>query len=98
MVTDWSQEFRREGDTSGPVGYLSGMDTQAATSENQQLQAELVEETQRLPGVREAIETFEKVAPYAGVTIEPFTTVTAFALGGEPARVTADAYLGRHPR
>ena len=54
----------------------------AGDSGNQETQRELVEIAQQRPGVREAVETFEKVAPYAGFVIETTTTVSSFAAGG----------------
>lgn len=52
------------------------------TSGQQEVQQQLVEQGQRLPGVQEVVETYQRLAPYAGVRIDRETTVIRYATGG----------------
>ncbi len=51
-------------------------------SENQQLQQELVEEGEKLPGVAEALEAYKRVAVFAGFSAYPPKAQIRNATGG----------------
>lgn len=56
--------------------------TTPTTSENQQLQAELVEEAMKIAGVAEAVAVYGAVRPYAGSPVLHLGAKATYATGG----------------
>lgn len=61
---------------------MDSSDTASSAPSRQAQQAAMLAEAAERPGVREAIEVYGTIAPYAGLQLDPGTAPTFYAAGG----------------